>query len=167
MSKVSLYEQEARTRLTFWQGKSYQVRLLDVNRKELVQKNVSTNEFGSFTTEFALPAVCLNGNFTIDVKQRFRFPYGWRITNGLPFEITFNPVEEAFYSLGDTVDVTGNVKAYNGTAIQDVPLTYTVTRRSNRRYWGWGRIVCSGYGATGCERQLFHSCCSEAGYGCG
>ena len=29
-------------------GKSYQVRLLDVNRKELVQKNVSTNEFGHY-----------------------------------------------------------------------------------------------------------------------
>lgn len=48
-------------------------------------------------------------------------------------------MEEAF-CLGDTVDVTGNVKAYNGTAIQDVPLTYTVTRRSNRRYWGDGAV---------------------------
>ena len=38
------------------------------------------------------------------------------------------------------MDVTGNVKAYNGTAIQDVPLTYTVTRRSNRRYWGDGAV---------------------------
>ena len=51
------------------------------------------------------------------------------------FEITFNPLKEAF-CLGDTVDVTGNVKAYNGMAIQDVPLVYTVTRRNNWRYWG-------------------------------
>lgn len=38
--------------------------------------------------------------------------------------------------MGDTVDVTGNVKAYNGMVIQDVPLVYTVTRRNNWRYWG-------------------------------
>jgi len=44
-------------------------------------------------------------------------------------------LKEAF-CLGDTVDVTGNVKAYNGMAIQDVPLVYTVTRRNNWRYWG-------------------------------
>ncbi len=80
------YEQEA-DKAHVLAGKSYQVRLLDVNRKELVQKNVSTNEFGSFTTEFALPAVCLNGNFTIDVKNNASVPYGWRITNGLPLRL--------------------------------------------------------------------------------
>ena len=80
------YEQEA-DKAHVLAGKSYQVRLLDVNRKELVQKNVSTNEFGSFTTEFVLPAVCLNGNFTIDVKTTLPFPYGWRITNGLPLRL--------------------------------------------------------------------------------
>lgn len=132
------YEQEA-DKAHVLAGKSYQVRLLDVNRKELVQKNVSTNEFGSFTTEFALPAVCLNGNFTIDVKNNASVSVRVEDYKRPTFEITFNPVEEAF-CLGDTVDVTGNVKAYNGTAIQDVPLTYTVTRRSNRRYWGDGAV---------------------------
>lgn len=53
------------------------------------------------------------------------------------FEITFNPLKEAF-CLGDTVDVTGNVKAYNGMVIQDVPLVYTVTRRNN---WSIGDKV--------------------------
>ena len=106
------YEQEAE-KAHVLAGKSYQVRLLDVNRKELVQKNVSTNEFGSFTTEFVLPAVCLNGNFTIDVKNNASVSVRVEDYKRPTFEITFNPVEEAF-CLGDTVDVTGNVKAYNG-----------------------------------------------------
>lgn len=80
------YEQEA-DKAHALAGKSYQIRLLDVNRKELVQKNVNTNEFGSFTTELVLPTVCLNGNFTVEVKIRLPFPYGWRITNGLPLRL--------------------------------------------------------------------------------
>lgn len=130
------YEQET-DKAQVLAGKSYQVRLLDVNRKELVQKNVNTNEFGSFTTEFVLPTVCLNGNFTIEVKNRTSVSVRVEDYKRPTFEITFNPVKEAF-CLGETVDVTGNVKAYNGMAIQDVSLVYTVTRRNNWRYWGQG-----------------------------
>lgn len=130
------YEQET-DKAQVLAGKSYQVRLLDVNRKELVQKNVNTNEFGSFTTELVLPTVCLNGNFTVEVKNRTSVSVRVEDYKRPTFEITFNPVKEAF-CLGETVDVTGNVKAYNGMAIQDVPLVYTVTRRNNWRYWGQG-----------------------------
>jgi len=128
------YEQEA-DKAHVLAGKSYQICLLDVNRKELVQKNVNTNEFGSFTTELVLPTVCLNGNFTVGVKNKTSVSVRVEDYKRPTFEITFNPLKEAF-CLGDTVDVTGNVKAYNGMAIQDVPLVYTVTRRNNWRYWG-------------------------------
>ena len=67
------YEQAADTAHVL-AGKNYLVRLLDVNRKELVQKSVDTNEFGSFTTEFVLPAVCLNGNFMVEVKDKAAVP---------------------------------------------------------------------------------------------
>lgn len=92
-------------------GKNYLVRLLDVNRKELVQKSVDTNEFGSFTTEFVLPAVCLNGNFMVEVKDKAAVPVRVEDYKRPTFEIVFNPVEQA-YCLGDTVSITGNVKAY-------------------------------------------------------
>ena len=122
------YEQAADTAHVL-AGKNYLVRLLDVNRKELVQKSVDTNEFGSFTTEFVLPAVCLNGNFMVEVKDKAAVPVRVEDYKRPTFEIVFNPVEQA-YSLGDTVSITGNVKAYNGMAVQDVPAVYTVTRRT-------------------------------------
>lgn len=51
------------------------------------------------------------------------------------FEIAFTPVSEA-YRLGDKVVLKGNVKAFNGMMVQDVPLAYTVTRRNPRPgYW--------------------------------
>ena len=40
-------------------NKEYTVTLLDVNNQEVGQKSVRTNEFGSFTTDFALPSACL------------------------------------------------------------------------------------------------------------
>lgn len=129
------YEQVADTAHVL-AGKNYRVRLLDVNRKEVVQKEVSTNEFGSFTTDFVLPAVCLNGNFAIDVESKASVSVRVEEYKRPTFEITFNPVKQAF-CLGDTVAVTGTVKSYNGTAVQDVPLAYTITRYD---YWrGWGQ----------------------------
>ena len=46
-------------------NKEYTVTLLDVNNQEVGQKSVRTNEFGSFTTDFALPSACLNGMFSL------------------------------------------------------------------------------------------------------
>lgn len=115
------------------EGKAYKIRLLDVNRKELALKDVKTNDFGSFTTEFVLPTVCLNGYFTIEVSPNgSSVPVRVEDYKRPTFDITFNPVKQA-YSLGDTVNVTGNVKAYNGVAVQDVPLSYTIVRSN---LWG-------------------------------
>lgn len=118
------------------QGIDYELALLDVNRKELATRKVQTNDFGSFTTEFVLPAACLNGMFSIQTKDpqstvTFRVEEYKRPT----FEITFTPVSEA-YRLGEKVVLKGNVKAFNGMTVQDVPLTYTVTRQNPRfDYW--------------------------------
>lgn len=108
-------------------GETYRLALLDVNRKEVTQKEVRTNEFGSFTTEFVLPTVCLNGNFRIEIKDKSTVTVRVEEYKRPTFDITFNPVKQA-YKLGETVSVTGNVKSYSGVALQDVPLVYTITR---------------------------------------
>lgn len=118
------------------EGVDYEVVLLDANRKEIATKKVRTNDFGSFTTEFVLPSVCLNGMFSVQTNDprsavSFRVEEYKRPT----FEITFTPVSEA-YRLGDKVVLKGNVKAFNGMMVQDVPLAYTVKRRNPRPgYW--------------------------------
>ena len=118
------------------QGVDYELVLLDANRKELATRKVQTNDFGSFATEFVLPAACLNGMFSIRTKEpqstvTFRVEEYKRPT----FEIAFTPVSEA-YRLGGKVVLKGNVKAFNGMMVQDVPLAYTVTRRNPRPgYW--------------------------------
>lgn len=116
-------------------GKSYQVRLLDVNRKEVAQKEVRTNEFGSFAADFSLPAACLNGSFVLEVKGYSSTPIRVEEYKRPTFDITFQPVKQA-YALGDTVNVTGNVISYSGVAVQDVPLVYTLSRQSLLGIWG-------------------------------
>ena len=119
------------------EGEEYELVLRDANRKELATRKVRTNDFGSFTTEFTLPAACLNGVFSVEAKTvasayvYFRVEEYKRPT----FEIAFTPVAEA-YRLGDRVMLKGNVKAFNGRTVQEVPIAYTVRRQDiYRGYW--------------------------------
>lgn len=117
-------------------GTDTELVLLDANRKELSVRKVRTNDFGSFTEEFALPTACLNGMFSVETNNpratvSFRVEEYKRPT----FEINFIPVSEA-YRLGDKVVLKGNVKAFNGRTVQDVSLAYTVIRREPMlEYW--------------------------------
>ena len=114
------------------EGKTYTLSLLDVNRKEVSRQEVRTNDFGSFSAELVLPTSCLNGDFTIQAGNlattRVRVEEYKRPT----FSIAFDPVKTA-YVVGDTLTLTGRVEAYNGAAIQTVPLAYAVTRQDR---WG-------------------------------
>ena len=109
------------------EGKTYTLSLLDVNRKELSKQEVRTNDFGSFAAEFILPTSCLNGDFVIKAGNRTTTLIRVEEYKRPTFELTFDPVKTA-YALGDTVTVTGQVKAYNGAALQELPLAYTLTR---------------------------------------
>ena len=109
------------------EGKTYTLSLLDVNRKEVSKQEVRTNDFGSFAAEFILPASCLNGDFVIKAGNLATTLIRVEEYKRPTFELVFNPVKTA-YVLGDTVTVTGQVKAYNGAALQEVPLAYTLTR---------------------------------------
>lgn len=107
--------------------KHYKLTLFDVNQTKVLEQDFLTNEFGSFSGRFVLPASVLNGEFSIRCNQTttsFRVEEYKRPT----FEITFNPVPTA-YVAGDTVTCSGRVKAYNGASLQDVPLTYILSKK--------------------------------------
>lgn len=107
-------------------NRNYTLTLLDANRQEVATRELRTNEFGSFTTDFTLPAACLNGMFTLQTSQgatSFRVEEYKRPT----FDITFDK-QEGSYSLGDKVEVKGKVQAFSGVSLQDLSMQYTVTR---------------------------------------
>lgn len=115
------------------ENKRITVTLYDANYKEVSKTEVRTNEFGSFTTEFVLPTGALNGYYTIEAEnsdKTIRVEEYKRPT----FDITFEK-QEGTYSLGDAIELKGNVKTYSGIAVQDIPVKYTVNRSFNS--WRW------------------------------
>lgn len=53
-------------------GQEYTLTLSDANGQEISAKKLRTNDFGSFTAEFVLPSVCLNGTFSLNTQNGFR-----------------------------------------------------------------------------------------------
>lgn len=109
--------------------------LLDANLKQIATRRVQTNEFGSFTADFTLPSACLNGQFMVRVQEkqisgaaRFQVEEYKRPT----FEITFQPVTVP-YCLGETVTLRGEVKAFSGASVQEMPLAWSLKRYDRLR----------------------------------
>lgn len=116
------------------EGEWVSLELLDANLKQIATRRVQTNEFGSFTVDFALPSVCLNGQFMVRAQgnisgaARFQVEEYKRPT----FEITFQPVTIP-YCLGETVTFRGEVKAFSGASVQEMPLAWSLKRYDRLR----------------------------------
>ncbi len=114
-------------------NEKYTLKLLDANRQEITQKEVISNDFGSFCAEFILPAACLNGTFTLTTEngavniqvQDYKLP---------TFEITFDK-NNISYQLRESINVKGKAVMLNGVPMQDVKLNYTITRQPLRWWW--------------------------------
>ncbi|WP_353331836.1 alpha-2-macroglobulin family protein [Bacteroides sedimenti] len=114
--------------------KAYTLILCDANNKMIAERRLLTNEFGSFTTDFSLPANVLNGQFelrTIHGQTVIRVEEYKRPS----FEITFQPLEGS-YTFNDSVRVKGSAKTYSGVALQGAHVKYTVTR-AQPFWWEW------------------------------
>ena len=117
----------------------YEIILRDVNRREISRKELRTNEFGSFTTEFMLPTACLNGNYTIEASRgesqawaNIRVEEYKRPT----FDIAFDP-QKASYQVRDSVQVKGKASSFSGVPLQGLELNYTITRNIYSWWWGY------------------------------
>lgn len=118
------------------EGKSFRLSLHDHRNKELASKEVKSNEFGSFSTEFVLPTACLNGTYILrtDVQGGDDKQIRVEAYKRPSFEVLFHPVRGA-YKLGDSVLLEGEVKSFTGVALQEARLAYTVSRP----WWGGER----------------------------
>ncbi|MBQ8502345.1 MAG: alpha-2-macroglobulin [Bacteroides sp.] len=124
--KGIVYEQQADSAHVLV-GKNYQLRLLDANRQEVSRQEVRTNDFGSFVAHLQLPDACLNGNFCIELLSLTSTYIKVEEYKRSSFEVKFQPVMDA-YTLGDTLQLVGQVQALAGVALQDVSLSYTISR---------------------------------------
>ncbi len=123
------------------------VKLIDVNGKEVAKLDFVTNEYGSFNGSFTLPQGSLNGQMSIqnECGERYiRMEEYKRPT----FEITMDPIT-ANYVLGDTVIMTGTVKALAGYPVDGAKVEFNVMR--HEEYRTFKRVV---YPPRGSNRHI-------------
>ncbi len=136
-------------------GKHVTVSLRDANYKTVAEKKLITDEFGTVSTDFPLPASGLTGRFTVQVgnqTQAFRVEEYKRPT----FQVEFPKVEQD-YKDGDTLTVKATARAYSGVPVQGARVKYTVERRMAFWWFNYYRYWQSGYFGYGEQNQEVYS----------
>jgi len=114
-------------------GIEYEVTLFDVNNQQVSSKKLKTNDFGSFAGEFVLPEGGLNGAYRIQSGNSSETI--WVEEYKRPtFEVLINKPKKEI-QFGDSVKISGNVKAYAGYNVADANVKYRVVRRVHRYCW--------------------------------
>ena len=142
---------------------TFKITILDANGNDFKEFDIVTNEFGSFSGEFALPKNGLTGNFSIEAEEpddyekdadydenkeehlfwdnadfeNSRVNFRVEEYKRPKFEVVFEQKKETF-QVNQVIKVKGNAKAFAGSNISDAVVKYTVTRYTSyfRNYFG-------------------------------
>lgn len=117
-------------------GTVFVASLLDAGGKELAGQTLSSSEFSSMDGMFALGRAERNGIFSLQIKDKDGKVISWRQVRVDDFILpTFDLVwgkEDRTYLPGDTVSLTGNVKAYSGHNLSAARVTCEIRNYSDR-----------------------------------
>lgn len=116
-------------------GKSFKLTMRDANYKVVSEATVTTDEYGTASTDFALPSGGLAGRYTI--QGDFGINASVNITveeyKRPTFQVEFPKINQRYQS-GDTLVVTAHAKTYAGVPVQGAKVSYTV-KRSQSLWW--------------------------------
>ena len=103
--------------------------LRDANYQVVDSVQLTTNEFGSFSGKFTLPASGLTGQYYIfDKGSRNQHGFSVEEYKRPKFLVEFQPLQQT-YKAGDTVITTAIAKAYAGNNITNGKVIYRVVRQ--------------------------------------
>ena len=119
-------------------NRKLKVTLRNANYKEVETKEVETDEYGTFSEDFILPANGLTGTFSFSTSlgngyanlqvEEYKRP---------TFEVEFDEIKTK-YANGDTLTVIGRAKSYAGVPVQNAKVSYSIQRRKAAWCWWWG-----------------------------
>lgn len=113
-------------------GYKQEIALEGLDHRWRETREVVTNTYGSFTTEFTLPADLSPGAYILSGSKgqiRIQVEEYKRPTFGLFFD-----APEGSYQLGDSLHVRGTARTFSGVGLSGQPVRYTVSRSYQ---WGW------------------------------
>ncbi len=109
-----------------------EIRFLDANRKVISTQKARSNEFGSFTGNFVIPAKVLNGTFTLKAGT-YNFFIEVSDYKRPEFEIIFTEPAHPAY-IGDSILIRGKINSMSGIPLGHTALRYEI-RQSSHFYW--------------------------------
>lgn len=119
-------------------GKQMKLTLKDANRRTVGEVSVTTDEYGTASADFVLPATGLPGRFSVQTDfgvggaRYFRVEEYKRPT----FTVEFDEVKDEYHN-GDTLVVKGYARTYAGVPVQGATVSYEVNR-SGALWWRAG-----------------------------
>lgn len=108
-------------------GQTFTVTLYDANGKEIAQKKVMTNDFGSFNGEFSLPKQTLSGVFRLSTGQMSVYIHVEEYKRPT-FQAYFLPIKGDI-AFGDSVTIQGKAATFSGVSLPSGDVTWRITRR--------------------------------------
>ncbi len=121
------------------------VYMYDANGDDAGELELKTNEYGTVTGEFIIPAGRLTGSYYLELEsdgsKNFSNTSYFNVEEYKrpKFETNFKPVTET-YRVNDDIKVTGEAISFSGSTITNAQVAYKVTRQVQYpRWYYWGR----------------------------
>ncbi len=114
------------------QDKTVTVFLYDANNQKIDSQKVTSNNFGSFSGTFDLPASSMNGRMHLSVtRPGIYHAFSVEAYKRPTFDLHWDKKAKN-YKLGDQVTVSGKVMGYNGVPENGANIKYQVSRKPFR-----------------------------------
>ncbi|HTL08995.1 MAG TPA: MG2 domain-containing protein, partial [Chitinophagaceae bacterium] len=125
-----------------YSGMKTTLMLRNANGEDIDSLQLTTNEYGSYSGKFVLPAAALNGEFTLfDEDLNGNQSFSVEEYKRPKFMVAYDTLS-GNYKLNDSISITGYAKAYAGNAIDGALVKYRVQRVARFiypwLYWKWG-----------------------------
>ncbi len=114
-------------------AKNITIALRDAHYKVVKEEEVTTDDFGVASAEFALPTDVLPGHFSISVDNDASLAFRAEEYKRPTFRVE-RPEVKKTYKAGDTLLLQAKAKAFGGFPVQDADVAYTV-RRTTALWW--------------------------------
>lgn len=128
---LSAYVQRGTKDINVSAGKEMKMTMRDAKYKVVAEKTVTTDEFGTASVEFELPAEGNNGVYSIRTDRGY-VSFSVEEYVRPTFDVSMTRPQEAFQN-GDTVMVKGIAKTYSGMPVAGAKVRYSVNR--NHVWW--------------------------------
>lgn len=132
---IMVRKNEKSTRTNIAEKQKTTITLYDANNEAIDSLELSSNEFGSYSGKFVLPANKLNGRFRIeDAISGDQTDFSVEEYKRPKFNVTIEK-PAGTYRVNDSISVKGTAIAFAGNNIDGANVKYRVVRRVRWRIW--------------------------------